>query len=185
MYKDIINKIKPNLNKTIEYLKNELLGLQVGRATPNLLENLEIDAYDQKMPLKDLAAIQTPEPRSMIIRPWDKDIIKKIESAIRSSNLKLSPVVDNDFIRLTIPPLSEERRKEIAKILQEKVEECRISIRRNREDIWREIQNLEQAKEISEDNKFKAKDELQKIIDDYNKKIEEIKEKKEKEIMTI
>ncbi|MBL7053311.1 MAG: ribosome recycling factor, partial [Candidatus Portnoybacteria bacterium] len=126
MYKDIINKIKPNLNKTIEYLKNELLGLQVGRATPNLLENLEIDAYDQKMPLKDLAAIQTPEPRSMIIRPWDKDIIKKIESAIRSSNLKLSPVVDNDFIRLTIPPLSEERRKEIAKILQEKVEECRI-----------------------------------------------------------
>lgn len=185
MYKDIINKIKPNLNKTIEYLKNELLGLQVGRATPNLLENLEIDAYDQKMPLKDLAAIQTPEPRSMIIRPWDKDIIKKIESAIRSSNLKLSPVVDNDFIRLTIPPLSEERRKEIAKILQEKVEECRISVRRNREDIWREIQNLEQAKEISEDNKFKAKDELQKIIDDYNKKIEEIKEKKEKEIMTI
>ncbi len=185
MYKEIINKIKPQLEKTIEYLKNELSGLQVGRATPSLLENLEVDAYEQRMPLKDLAAIQTPEPRVMVIRPWDKEIIKKIESAIRNSNLKLSPVVDDDVIRLTIPPLSEERRKEIVKILQEKVEECRISIRRNREDIWREIQNLEKAKEISEDDRFKAKDELQKIVDDYNGKVEEMKKKKESEIMTV
>ncbi len=185
MYKEIINKIKPQLDKTVEYLKNELTGLQVGRATPSLLENLEVEAYEQKMPLKDLAAIQTPEPRVIVIRPWDKEIIKKIESAVRNSNLKLSPIVDDDVIRLTIPPLSEERRKEIAKILQEKVEECRISIRRNREDVWREIQSLEQAKEISEDDKFKAKDELQKIIDEYNKKVEDMRKKKEEEIMTV
>jgi len=185
MYKEIVNKIKPQLDRTMDYLKNELLGLQVGRATPSLLENLEINAYDQKMPLKDLAAIQTPEPRVIVIRPWDKEIIRKIESAIRNSNLKLSPIVDDDVVRLTIPPLSEERRKEIVKILHEKVEECRISIRRNREEIWREIQSLEQAKEISEDDRFKAKDELQKIVDDYNKKVEEMKKKKESEIMTV
>jgi len=159
--------------------------LQVGRATPSLIENLEIDAYNQKMPLKDLAVIQSQEPRMVIIRPWDKTIIKNIESAIRNSSLGLSPIVDEDFIRLTVPSLSEERRNEIVKILNEKVEECRVSIRRNREEIWREIQNMEQAKEITEDDKFKAKDELQKIIDEYNKKVDDIKKKKEEEIMTV
>jgi len=185
MYQEIINKIKPQLEKTIDYLKNELAALQVGRATPSLLENLEVEAYEQKMPLKDLAAIQIPEPRMIVIRPWDKSIIKNIESAIRRSNLKLSPIVENDFIRIKTPALSEERRREIAKILNEKVEECRISIRRNREEAWREVQNLEQAKEITEDDKFKAKDELQKMVDEYNKKVEDIKKKKESEIMTV
>ncbi len=185
MYKEIIKKIKPRLEKTVEYLRNGLGSLQVGRATPSLIENLEIDAYNQKMPLKDLAVIQSQEPRMVIIRPWDKTIIKNIESAIRNSSLGLSPIVDEDFIRLTVPSLSEERRNEIVKILNEKVEECRVSIRRNREEIWREIQNMEQAKEITEDDKFKAKDELQKIIDEYNKKVDDIKKKKEEEIMTV
>jgi ribosome recycling factor len=185
LYKEVINKIKPQLDRTIEYLKGELAGLQVGRATPSLLEGLEVEAYDQKMPLKDLAAIQTPEPRTIIVRPWDKSIIRNIEWAIRKSRLGLSPVVEEDFIRLKIPPLSEERRKEIAKILQEKVEECRISIRRQREEVWREIQGMEQRKEIAEDDKFRAKDELQKTIDEYNRKVEEIRKKKEEEIMTV
>lgn len=182
---DCINKIKPQLEKTIEYLKNGLTSLQVGRATPSLLENLEVEAYGQKMTLKDLAAIQIPEPRLIVIRPWDREVIQNIESAIRKSSLGLSPIAEEDFIRLTIPPLSEERRKEIVKILQEKVEECRISIRRQREEVWREIQNFGKSKEITEDDKFKAKDELQKIIDEYNKKVEEMKSKKESEIMTI
>jgi len=185
MYKEIINKIKPGLEKTINYLKEEMATLQAGRATPSLLENLEIEAYDQKMPLKQLAAIQSPEPRLIIVRPWDKSIIPIIEKAISQSKLGLSPVVDDDSIRLQIPPLSEERRKELAKILQEKVEECRISIRRQREEAWRQIQDLEQGKEITEDDKFRGKDELQKIVDEYNQKIDEMKKKKEEEIMTI
>jgi len=185
MYKEIINKIKPKLEKTVEYLKSELVSLQIGRATPSLIENLEIQAYNQKMALKDLASIQSQEPRMIIIRPWDKTIIKNIESAIRKSSLGLSPVTDEDFIRLMIPPLSEERRKEIAKILNEKVEECRISIRRNREEIWREIQDMKQAKELTEDDKFKSKNELQKIVDEFNKKVDDIKKKKEEEIMTV
>jgi len=185
MYKEVINKIKPDLEKTVDYLKQELAGLQTGRATPNLLENLEVECYNQKMLLNQLATIQMPEPRLIIIRPWDKSIIPDIEKAVSRSRMGLSPVTEEDFIRLNIPPLSEERREEIVKILQEKVEECRISIRRHREDVWKEIQTMEQNKEISEDDKFKAKDELQKLVDEYNKKIEEIGDKKKEEIMKV
>jgi len=185
MYKEIINKLKPGLDKTVEYLRSGLSGLQVGRATPSLIEDLEVESYNQRMPLKQLAAIQTPEPRSILIKPWDKDILKDIAKAISQSKLGLSPIIEEEFIRLKIPPLSEERRRELTKILQEKMEECRISVRRQREEVWREIQNLEQAGKISEDDKFRAKDELQKVIDEYNKKIEEMGKKKEEEIMKV
>jgi ribosome recycling factor len=137
------------------------------------------------MSLKQLAAIQTPEPRSILVRPWDKSILKDIAKAISQSKLGLSPVIEEEFIRLKIPPLSEERRRELTKILQEKLEECRISVRRQREEVWRKIQDLEQAGKISEDNKFRAKDELQKVIDEYNKKIEEMGKKREGEIMKV
>lgn len=185
MYKEAINKIKPKLEKTVDYLKNELLGLQAGRATPSLIENLEIDAYGQKMLLKELAAIQVPEPRLIIVKPWDREIITNIEAAIRESKIGISPVTEEDFIRLNIPPLSEERRKELVKIINEKIEECKISVRRSREEVWKEIQEMEKNKEITEDGRYKAKDELQKLIDEYNKKIDEMKKKKEKEIMTV
>lgn len=185
MHKKAINKIKPKLEKTVDYLKNELLSLQAGRATPSLIENLEVNAYGQKMLLKELAALQAPEPRLIIIKPWDKEIITNIEAAIRESKIGISPITEEDFIRLNIPPLSEERRKELVKIVNEKIEECKISVRRSREEVWKEIQEMEKNKEITEDDRYKAKDELQKLIDEYNKKIDEIKKKKEKEIMTV
>jgi len=185
VYQEIIDKIKPNLDRTIEYLRDELTGLQAGRATSSLIENLEVECYGQKLPLKQLANIQTPEPRSIVIQPWDKSIIKNIEKAITQSKLGLSPVTDEEFVRLKIPPLSEERRKELVKILQDKVEECRVSIRRQREEIWREVQNLEREGKISEDDKFRTKDELQKLVDEYNNKIEEMKKRKEEEITKV
>ena len=185
MYKEIINRIRPNLDRTVDYLKQEMAGLQAGRATPSLIEDLEVECYNQRMSLKQLAAIQVPEPRSILIRPWDRNILKDIAQAISQSKLGLSPIVEEEFIRLKIPPLSEERRRELTKILQEKLEECHISVRRQREEVWREIQDLEQAGKISEDDKFRAKDELQKLIDEYNKKIEEIGKKKEGEIMKV
>ena len=185
MYQDIIKQTKSQLDKTIEYLKNELAGIQVGRASPSLIEDLEIECYDQKLPLKQVAAIQAPEPRSIIIRPWDSGILKDIEKAISQSNLGLSPVIDEDIIRLKTPLLSEERRKELVKVVQEKVEECRISIRRQREEAWREIQMMEQHKDISEDDKFRAKDELQKVIDEYNGNVDKMKRRKEEEIMKV
>ena len=185
MYKEIINNLKPEFNKTVEYLQTELNSLQVGRATSTLVEDIEVDCYNSKMPLKQLAAINVPDPRQIIIQPWDKEIIQEIGKAIRDSKLNFSPVVDNDTIRLSIPPLNEERRKELVKILKEKIEECQISLRRHREDAWKTIQALEQDHKISEDDKFKAKDELQKLIDEYKKKIEEIGQRKEEEIIKI
>ncbi len=185
MYQQAIDKIKPHLEKTIDYLKNELASLQAGRATPTLLENLDIKCYGQIMPLKQLASIQAPEPRVILVRPWDKSIIKEIESAIRNSRLGVSPVLDDDVIRINIPPLSEERRREFLRIAQEKAEECRISVRRHREEAWKEIQDLEKEKQIGEDDKFKAKEALQKLVDEYNKKIEEVSQKKEAEILKV
>ena len=185
MYKKLIENLKIDFNKTIEYLKSELGSLQVGRANPSLIENIKVNCYNQELPIKQLAAINAPEPRSIIIKPWDKEIIRNIELAIRDSKLGLNPVTEEEFIRVNIPALNEERRKELAKIVQEKTEECRISVRRGRGDVWDQIQAMEQAKEISEDEKFKAKDELQKVVDEYNKKIEDISKKKEEEIMTI
>lgn len=182
---ECISKIKPNLDKTIDYLKQELAALQVGRATPSLIEDLKVKCYGQEMPLKQLAAIQMSEPRSILIRPWDKNILKDIAQAISQSKLGLNPIIEEDFICLKIPPLNEERRRELTKILQEKLEECRISLRRQREEVWKEIQDLEHQGKISEDDKFKAKDELQKIIDEYNDKIEEMSQKKKGEIMKV
>jgi len=185
MYREIINKIKPNLDKTIDYLRSELNTLQVGRASPSLVEDLEIEAYGSKMPLKQLAAIHSPEPRLIIIQPWDKSILPEIEKAIRQSKSELNPVVDKEVIRLTISPLDQEQREKLVKILKEKLEECRISIRREREEVWREIQDLEREGKIREDDKFRAKDDLQEMIDEYNEKVEEMGKRKEEEIMKV
>ncbi len=185
MYQKIIDKIKPDLDKVIEYLRQELSSLQAGRAKASLVEDILVEAYGQKMPLRDLANIQAPEPRQIIVRPWDKSIIKNIEWAIRQSNLKLSPIVEEDFIRIKVPALSEERRNELVKIVNEKAEECRISVRRQRGEVWDQIQTMEQNSELTEDDKFKAKDKLQELVDEYNQKIEEIASKKEQEITKI
>jgi len=185
MHTQIINDLKPHLNKTVDYLKNELNSLQVGRATSALVEEIEVECYNTKMPLKQLAAINSPDPRQIIIQPWDKEIIKAIEKAIRDSKQNFSPVVDSEMIRLSIPALSEERRKELVKILKEKMEECRISIRRHREEAWKTIQVQEHDGKIGEDDKFRAKDQLQKLVDQYNEKVEEIGKRKEEEIMKI
>ena len=184
-YKDIINKIKPDLDKTLEYLRSEIGGLQVGRATPALVENIEVECYNSKMSLKQLAAIHVPEPRSLMIQPWDSNILKDIEKAISDSRRGLAPVVDGDLIRVKIPPLSEERRKELLSILIDRLEQTRIAVRLRRDEAWKEIQELTRQGKIREDDKFRGKDELQKLIDEYNEKIEEAGETKKKEITTI
>lgn len=184
-YKEVINKIKPDLEKTIEYFKNELAKIRTGRASPALVEDVEVDYYGTKLPLKQLASITAPEPREIIIQPWDKGSVMAIKNSILGANLGMAPVVDGEIIRLSIPQLTEETRRELAKILRTKIEEARVSIRRKREETWNEIQDLFQAGEIREDDKFRGKDELQKIIDEYNGKIEEMGKRKEGEIMTV
>jgi len=185
MYNDIINKRKDDLEKAIEHFKNELDKIRTGRANPALVEGLMVDYYGVKTPLKQIASINTPEPRQIVIQPWDRGALVAIETAIRESDLNLNPNNDGALIRVNIPMLTEDRRKDMVKILNQKAEDGRIAIRSIREDNWRDIQDMERKGEISEDDKFKGKEKLQEIVDEYNKKIEEIRAKKENEIMTV
>lgn len=176
---------KQKLGKVVERLKNEVASLRTGRASPALVENLEVDYYGSKTPLKAIAAISAPEPKQLIIQPWDRQTLPLIEKAIQNSNLGMNPMADREVIRLSIPSLTEERRKELLKLLGKFLEEARIHVRRERDEALKEIDGKEKAKEISEDEKFRQKNEAQKIIDEVNKKIEELGLSKEKEILTV
>lgn len=182
-YKEIINKIKPEMDKAVAFLERELAKIRTGRASVFLVEDLTVECFGQKFPLKQLATISSSEPKQIVIQPWDKSYVESIEKAISNSNLGASAVVDKDIIRVNLPPLSDEYRKTLSRVLSEKQEDARKTIRRWRGEAWEEIQEKTKEGEIREDDKFRAKDELQKLIDDYNKKIDEFGEKKKKEIL--
>lgn len=182
---DILKKYEGEFQNVIEHFLTELVKLRTGRANAALVEGILVDYYGSKTPLKQIASINIPEPRMIIVQPWDKGSLANIEAAIKKSDLGINPVNDGQVIRLAIPPLNEERRLELSKVLNKMAEESKVSIRNIREDIWKEIQEKEKSGELSEDEKFRGKDILQKVINEYNKKIGEIREKKEKEIMTI
>lgn len=181
-YKDLINSIKPDLDNVIQHLKEDIRTIQVGRADPSLVENVMVDFSGIKTPLKQLAAITCPEPRQILIQPWDKSYFEPIEQAIHRSQESLSLSVEETAIRITLPSMNEEYRKKILRLLSQKQEEARESIRKWRDNVIKSIQDSFRAKEISEDDKFRAKDELQDLIDDYNKKVEKIVEVKRREI---
>lgn len=180
-----LSQYKEKFDKTVEHLKMELSALRTGRATPALVENIEVEAYGAKMQIKGLAGINAPDSKTVIIDPWDKSILKTIEKGIRDANIGLNPVVDGVVIRLNMPSLTEENRKELVKIIQKLIEETRVAIRRVREEIKDEILKAEEDKEITEDERFKMQDELDKMTKDYNEKVKVMGERKEEEIMTI
>ncbi|HOX10999.1 MAG TPA: ribosome recycling factor [Candidatus Moranbacteria bacterium] len=185
MYNEIIKKRESDLEKAIEHLKIETAKIRTGRANPSMVEDLLVDYYGTKTPMKQVASINTPEPRMIVIQPWDKGALTAIETAIRESDLNLNPNNDGALVRVNIPMLTEDRRKDMVKILNQKTEDGRIVVRSIREEIWKEIQDSQRDGKISEDDKFKGKDKLQEIVDEYNKKIEDIRTKKEAEIMTV
>ncbi|MFA5777548.1 MAG: ribosome recycling factor [Parcubacteria group bacterium] len=185
MYKSIVDSKKADLEGAIEHLNQEMGKIRTGRANPALVENMMVDYYGVKTPLKQIASINAPESRSLVIQPWDKGALVYIESALRESDLGFNPNNDGQAIRINIPSLTEERRKELVKVLNQRAEDAKISVRNIREESWKEIQEAEKEGKMSEDDKFLGKDYLQKIVDEYNKKIEEIRSKKETEIMTI
>lgn len=180
-----MEEFRQKLGKVVERLKNEVTSLRTGRASPALVENLEVDYYGSKTPLKAIATISAPEPKQLVIQPWDRQALPLIEKAIQNSGLGINPVTEREVIRLSIPSLTEERRKELLKLLGKFLEEARIHVRRERDEALKEIDGKEKAKEISEDEKFRQKNEAQKVIDDVNKKIEELGLSKEKEITII
>lgn len=178
-----INQHKKEFDKVIEHFKGEAGSIRTGRATSSLVDEITVEHYGGKYQIKELATISVPEPKTILIQPWDKGAIEPIVKAIKNSNLGLNPISDGQGVRLVMPALTEERRKEFIKLLGQKAEEAHIAARRIRGEIWDDAQKKEKKREISENEKFKAKDSLQKIVDEYNKKIEEIQKKKEEELM--
>jgi ribosome recycling factor len=181
----LILENKGQFDKTIEFLKADINALRTGRIAPSVVEKVKVEAYGTVTELLQLASITTPEPQTIAIKPWDKGILKDIERAIQSSDLNINPVVDSDLVRLNFPPLTEERRKELVKVLHKKLEEVRITLRGQREKIKEEIIALEKNNAMPEDEKFQALKDLDLVIKEYNDKIKEIGDKKEQEIMTI
>jgi ribosome recycling factor len=181
-YKEFIDKAKPEFEKAFKFLEAEVAKIRTSRASPSLVEDIEVNAFGSKFPLKQLGAISTPQTNQLVIQPWDISYIEPIEKAIAQSGLGMSAVVDKNVIRLNLPTLTEEYRQALTKVLSEKSEQTRQTIRKLREDAWNKIQTAQKAKEISEDDKFRGKDELQKVIDDYNEKIKNLVEKKKNEL---
>lgn len=177
--------MQEELEKIIEYLRGEFSKIRAGRASIDLVENIMVEAYNSQMPINQLATISSPEPRLIIIKPWDKSVLKSIESALRAALSDINPVVEGDIIRISFPAPTEERRRELVKELGNIVETSKVKIRKAREEALSELREKETKKEISEDELFKKREEAQKVIDDYNNKVQELGEKKEKEIMSI
>jgi ribosome recycling factor len=178
-------KLKDYLEKIFEKLKADLNSIRTSRATPALVEGLEVEYFGSKTPLKAVAGISSPGPRELLIKPWEKSALPAIEKAIHHSPLGLSPVVDRDTIRLSLPPLTEEKRRELLKIAGRHIEEARIRIRQAREEVNRDIERGEKNGKISEDEKFRQRRETQKIVDETNRRLEEYARTKEKEIINV
>lgn len=180
-----IGSNKADFDKAIDHLKHEISSLRTGRATPALVEDVTVEAYGTKQPLKTLASINVADAKTIQIQPWDKSVLAGIESGLRNSSLGINPVNDGVLIRVTLPDLTSERRAELIKVLHTKLEQGRIAVRKIREDVRDMIEDAEKNKEISEDEKFKLQDQLEKMVKEYNELIKTIGEEKETEITTV
>jgi ribosome recycling factor len=182
-YKTFINQRKNDFDFIIEWAKHEFAGIRTDRASSSMVENILVDYMGSRLRIKELAVISIPEPRTIFIQPWDKNSIASIETAIKNSSLGINPISDSNGVRLTIPPLTEERRKEFIRLLHQKAEEARIKARQIREEILKKVQKAVKEKTAREDELKNAKNELQKVIDDFNNKIAEMTKKKEDDLL--
>ena len=173
------------MKKAISALKDEFNGVRTGRASPTLLDKIRVDYYGQKTPLSQVATVSVPEARLIVIQPWDRNLIGEIEKAIQKSELSLNPSNDGKVIRIAIPPLTEERRKELAKVAKNMAEQSRVQIRNTRRDGLEELKKKLAAGGVAEDLIKKEEDELQKLTDSYIVQINRALEEKEKEIMEV
>ena len=185
MIDDLMEELRGRMGKSVDALQEELLGIRTGRASPALVERLQVEYYGTLTPLNQMASVAVPEPRLLVIRPWDPSALNDIERAIQKSDLGLTPMNDGKLIRLNIPRLTEERRRELVKLVARRVEEGRVAIRNLRRDALKDMQEFEKEKMISEDEFFRAKDEVQELTDQFIVKIDEIGRRKEEEVMEI
>lgn len=185
MLKEVYKEAETRMKGAVQALEEDLAGIRTGRASPALIERLQVDYYGAPTALIQLATISVPEPRSLLIRPFDASSLKAIERAILASDLGLTPNNDGKSIRLNLPPLTEERRRELVKVVHNRVEEARVAARNVRRDSIRDLREFLQEKMISEDELKRGEEELQKITDQYIEEINAIGERKEKEILEV
>lgn len=185
MTKQIIKDAEERMKKSIEVFRHELAGMKAGRATPALLEKLRVEAYGSPVPINNVANVEVPDSRTLVIKPWDRSMLKAIEKAILTSDLGLNPNNDGILIRLNIPAMTEDRRKEMVKVVHKRTEEERVAIRNIRRDANDHIKKAEKDKTISEDESKRAQDEVQKLTDKVVKEADHIMALKEKEIMEV
>jgi ribosome recycling factor len=182
---DTVNSAEHRMVKAVEAARHDYTTIRTGRANPALLDKVAVDYYGTPMPVNQLAAVSVPEPRQLLIAPWDKSAIPLIEKAIQKSDLGLNPSTDGSGIRLIIPQLTEERRKEFIKLLHKKAEEHRVAVRNIRRDANEDLKKLEKSHEASEDEVRKAQDQIQKMTDKYIEQIDALTKAKEAELMEV
>jgi ribosome recycling factor len=185
MIDEVLAEVRLHMKKTIEVLQDDLLTIRTGRASPALVERLPIEYYGTMTPLNQMASIAVPEPRLLVIRPWDPSALSAIERAILKSDLNLTPANDGKLIRINIPRLTEERRRDLVKLVSKRVEEARISVRNLRRDALNDMKEFEKEKMISEDDFFAGKEEVQDLTDEFIAKIDDIGKRKEEEVMEV
>jgi ribosome recycling factor len=185
MLKDIYKEAESRMKGAVQALEEDLAGIRTGRASPALVEKLPVEYYGTQTPLLQLASINVPEPRSLMIRPFDASTLKAIDRAIRTSDLGLTPNNDGKAIRLNLPPLTEERRRDLVKVVHNRVEEARVAVRNVRRDSIKDLREFEQEKLISEDDRDKGETEIQKITDRFIADVNGVGERKEKEILEV
>ena len=185
MSEQLLNETDTKMNKTIDALKKDYSAVRTGKASSSLVENIIVEYYGSNTPLSNLATISVPEAQLIVIQPWDKESIISIEKGLQKSDMGFNPANDGSVIRIPIPPLTEERRKELVKIVKKQSEDYKISIRNVRRDFVDQIKNLEKNKEISQDELHKYQEQIQKTTDKHIGEIDNITVQKEKEIMEI
>lgn len=185
MANDISKSVEEKMVKAIDHLKEQFSAVRTSRASASLVESILVDYYGTKTPLKQMAQIGVPSGNQILITPWDKNSLGDIESAIRNSELGLNPVNDGKAIRLTMPPMTEERRMELKKIISSYSEEAKISVRNARGEAWAEVQEQEKKGELTEDDKYDLKEELQKLAEKYDLQVDQMLVEKEKDILSI
>ena len=185
MLQDVINTAKEKMKKSCAVYERDLMGLRAGRANPQLLDRIMVDYYGTPTPIPQVGNVSSPEPRMLIISPWEPKMISQIEKAIQKSDLGLNPSNDGKIIRLVFPELNEERRRELTKVASKGAEETKVAIRSIRRDAIDQIKKMKKNSEITEDDQHKAEDDMQKITDKAIKDVDEIYARKEKEIMEV
>ncbi len=185
MVKDTLAQAETKMKKSVEALRHHLSSIRTGRASPALVEHLHVEYYGSEMPLNQIANISTPEARMLVIQPWDQGAVKAIEKAIQHSELGINPTNDGRVIRLAIPPLTEQRRKDLTKLVRKEVEDSKVALRNLRRDAQTDLKKLESDKQISADELKRAQEKLQELTDRYIKEMDSIGAAKEAEVMEV